>query len=116
MSDPLATEEAQVTYRSVAENGLEREEDPDDFGAGGPVGFGWTRAGMEEGAFAAARLIAAMAAADAALVWLDTFDAHAFTEGASLDAVCGGPAHAWSLGKRCEGQNCCLHDWSMKCS
>ena len=65
------------------------------FGRDEPEGFGteWVDAfvcvcaceRVVEGAFAAARLMAAIAAAEAALVWFETFDAHAFTEGASLD-------------------------------
>ena len=83
-------------------------EEPEGFGAGcadALAGFVGTR----EGAFAAARFMAATAAMDAAPVWVKTLDAQAFTEGPSLEAAGAGAAQSWSFGKRWEGQNCCLH-------
>lgn len=80
MSYPLKSRGTEKTYRSVAENGLEREEEEAGFA------LPWVVCGFLGGARevvggllveAAARLIAAIAAADATPVWFDTFD-HAF--------------------------------------
>ena len=79
MSDPLSTDAANLTHRSVAENGLDREEDDDEACLtfeGGGCGFAGECVREAVGAAAAARLIAAIAAAEAALVWFCTL-AHA---------------------------------------
>ena len=89
MSDPLKTKVTEITHRSVEENGLDREEELALLLDDGGCGFtcvcvrGAFRAGAVEDA--AARLIAAMAAADAALVWCCTF-VQAFTPVCVLEA------------------------------
>lgn len=99
----------------MAENGLERDVDAMGFGAtcaGGLLLFcAWLRA-AGDGALvdAAARLRAATAAAEAALVWFDTF-VHVLTVDDVLAEDEGRSAQEWSAGKRCCGQYCCLHDW-----
>lgn len=81
MSDPLSTKVTEITHRSVVENGLDRDDEEVvvllSEGAGCSFACVCVRGAVREGAVedAAARLIAAIAAADAALVWC----CHAFT-------------------------------------
>ncbi len=106
MSDPLAGSALNATYRSVDEKGFDRDED-----AAGAADCVFVGAGARplDGGVAVARLSAATAAAEAALVWFDTF-AQVFAGDCFEDARFA--AHVWSLGKRCWGQNCCLQDWT----
>ena len=90
MRDPLARKATETAHRSVAENGLDREDEElallsevGGCGFGCVCARGTVREGAEEDA--AARLIAAMAAADAALVWCCTF-AQAFPPACGLEA------------------------------
>lgn len=83
MSDPLNTKATERTHRSVAENRLDRDDEETALlseGGGWNFACAWVRGAVRAEAVedAAARLIAAMAAAEAALVWCCTF-AHAFT-------------------------------------
>lgn len=90
---------------------MDREEDATDF-----TGADWDllpEAGgraLLEGVLVAARLMAAIAAAEAAPVWFDTF-AQALAGDNCLEEARFAGVHVWSLGKRCCGQNCCLQDW-----
>ena len=95
-------------YLSVFEKGFFFEDEEAELAA-----FTGTGAGLFEGAvrglLAAAaalfieRLIAAIAAAPAAEVcWVTLFTVEGFTLA---------PVQSWSVGKRCCGQNCCLHDY-----
>ena len=116
MRDPLKTKAIESTHRSVAENGLDREDEElallsevGGCGLGGTRARGTVRAEAVLVEDAAARLIAAMAAADAALVWCCTF-AQAFPPPCWLEADPFVAEHEWSFGNRWSGQNCCLHD------
>ncbi len=99
----------------MAENGLERDVDGMDFGAACAGGLlllcTWLcEAGDGAVVDAAARLRAATGAAEAALVWFETF-VHVLAVDVVLAEDEGRSAQEWSAGKRCCGQYWCLHDW-----
>lgn len=97
MSDPLVAKKLSFTHRSVAENGFDLVEDEAGLmGAADCVFVAACVRAVDVDVFAeaAARLIAAIAAADAALVWFETFAAQTLTEGDCLDGAELAPPHA----------------------
>lgn len=71
------------------------------------------RAGDEDGVLFIARLIAAIAAAPAAEVALGRVPPPKRFEDEEPEVVLEVDTQACVFGKRCEGQNCCLHFYKI---
>ena len=123
----LRDEERKRTYRSVLENGFGLDDDDDVEDEATLIGAG---AGMRAGvglALAAARAVEAAVLVDEEPAWFrDLLIAAIAAEPAAevcvemlLGVFVGAAgvarlAQLWSFGKRCEGQNCCLQDYTER--